>query len=72
MYDMSEVSSDEDGALNLKEFVYFNIYENIKVSGENDCKHCFKETKGYIDDFFDYLDCNHDGFVSAENIYHGM
>lgn len=49
-----------------------NIFENIAVSSENDCKHCFKTTKEQIDAFFDYCDCNGDGFVSAENMFHGM
>jgi len=49
-----------------------NIFENIAVSSENECKNCFRNTKIQIDAFFDYVDCNHDGFVSAENIWHGM
>jgi len=60
------------GKLNLKEFVYMNIFENIKASSENECKNCFRDTKKQIDAFFDYLDCNHDGFISAENIHNGM
>jgi len=33
------------GKLNLKEFVYMTIFENVAVSSENECKNCFRDTK---------------------------
>lgn len=49
-----------------------NIFENIKSRASANCEHCFKATKTIIREFYDYLDCNHDNVISAENIYWGM
>jgi len=49
-----------------------NIFENIKSKSGAPCTNCFGDTKKVIKEFFDYLDCNHDGNVSPENIYWGM
>jgi len=49
-----------------------NIFENAKAKAANPCTNCMEKTKAAIKEFFDYLDCNHDGNISAENIYYGM
>jgi Ca2+-binding EF-hand superfamily protein len=49
-----------------------NIFENAKAKATNACTNCMEKTKAAIKEFFDYLDCNHDGNISAENIYYGM
>jgi len=49
-----------------------NIFENIHSKAGHECTNCFGDTKKTIKEFFDYLDCNHDNNVSAENIFNGM
>lgn len=39
---------------------------------DSECTHCFEKTKGEIDGWFKYLDCNNDKMISAENTYNGM
>jgi len=48
------------------------IRENIKAKASAGCTNCFGKTKLVIQEFFTYLDCNHDKLISAENIYQGM
>jgi len=49
-----------------------NIFETVKSKASFKCTNCFGTTKKVIKEFFDYLDCNHDENISAENIYWGM
>jgi Ca2+-binding EF-hand superfamily protein len=49
-----------------------NIFENAKVKSTNACTNCLEKTKVAIKEFFDYIDCNKDGNISAENIFYGM
>jgi hypothetical protein len=49
-----------------------NIAENIRTKSTFACENCFKDTKTVIKEFFDYVDCNKDGNISAENLYWGM
>jgi len=49
-----------------------NIYENIKLSNTSTCINCFENTKRSIQEFFDFIDCNDDGLINAENIYDAM
>lgn len=50
-----------------------NIRENIKDSvDDTECENCFKKTKSEINSFFDYLDCDENGLITAENTYVGM
>jgi hypothetical protein len=39
---LGEEYDEATSALSLKEFVYMNIFENIAVSSENECKNCFR------------------------------
>lgn len=71
-YDIDGHKDDVDPRLNLREWVYMNIYENIKSSNTSQCAACFENTKKMIALWFDYLDCNGDGLINAENIYVGM
>lgn len=49
-----------------------NIFENIHAVKSGKCTNCFEATKDIIHEFFDYLDCNEDRNINAENIYWGM
>jgi len=72
MYDIDGEVLNDKSALDVEEVTYMNIFENIKSGPKSKCENCFKTTKAVIEQFFKYLDCNKDGFVSAENIYNGM
>jgi len=71
-YDIDGQQIDDRSGLDLEEFTYFLIFENIKSGTKSKCVNCLERTKVVIDQFFKYLDCNKDGFLSAENIYNGM
>lgn len=63
----------ETTSLNLQEFVYMNIRENIKDEMDSsEATNAFKKTKLEIHTLFKYFDCNVDGLISAENVYNGM
>lgn len=32
------------------------------------CDHCLKVTRGSIEDYFEYVDCDHDGYVESMNV----
>jgi Ca2+-binding EF-hand superfamily protein len=50
-----------------------NIRENIQSDMDaSAATNALEKTKKEISTFFDYLDCNDDGFISAENMYMGM
>jgi len=72
VYDLECEVVDDKCALDLQEFVYMNIFENIKSGPKSKCENCFKKTKTVIEQFFQYLDCNKDGLVTAENMFNGM
>lgn len=49
-----------------------NIFENVGFKPAHACTNCFGDTKKIIKEFYDYIDCNHDNSISAENIYWAM
>lgn len=50
-----------------------NINENIKSDADDsECKLCFQKTKKEIKGFFEYIDCDQNEYISAENLYNGM
>lgn len=53
--------------MNYRELVYGAI--DINKSPFAKCENCFKELKKELNEFFDYLDCNKDGQISAEDMY---
>lgn len=68
-----EEYGEDTTVINLQEFVYLNIRENIQSDMDaSAATNAFEKTKKEISGFFDYLDCNEDGFISAENLYMGM
>jgi hypothetical protein len=58
--------------MKFREFVYMNINENVKATGGSRCTNCLKASKIEIDDFFNYLDCDKDGYVTSENFFLGF
>jgi len=71
-YDIDGEELNDKSGLDLQEFTYFLIFENIKSGTKSKCTNCLEKTKEVINDFFKYLDCNKDGLLSAENIFNGM
>lgn len=59
---------DGDYFLDFKEFSFLNIFENIKYGPLSKCKNCLTKIKSEIYEFFDYLDCDKDGFISSEDM----
>lgn len=64
---------DGDGRLNPSEFVLLSIINNSKGWDRSECKQfCYTDTLiNKIDPLFAYLDCDVDGFMSAENMWIG-
>lgn len=72
-YDIEgEEYNEEHSKIDMQEFTYMNIFENIKSKATHSCTNCLGATKKIIKEFFDYIDCNHDGNISAENLYWAM
>lgn len=65
---------DGDGRLNPSEFILFSIINNEKIFGLAECKeHCYaKLLREKIDPMHSFIDCDHDGYISAENIWIGL
>jgi hypothetical protein len=61
-----EMDIKSANGLNLKEIIFSAIYIN-KQPGLK-CTNCFEKLKEEIDEFFDFIDCNKDGQISAEDI----
>jgi len=40
-----------------------------KWTPSKNCLNCFRRTRESIDDFFEYLDCDKDGKISAEDMH---
>lgn len=50
-----------------------NIKENLSENADAmTCEDCLKGTRVEIEGFFNYLDCDEDNLINAENIYYGM
>lgn len=62
---MQKYDINGDYYLNFKEFAYLNILENIKYGASSGSKYDLNGIKTEVYDFFDYMDCDKDGFVSA-------
>lgn len=62
-----------DGALDAKEFIFLTIWENRDDLNSESRKLPFsKVINEKIDPIFYYLDCNSDGLIGSENIWHGF
>jgi len=50
-----------------------NIKENLSENADAmTCEDCLKGTRVEIEGFFNYLDCDENNLINAENIYYGM
>jgi Ca2+-binding EF-hand superfamily protein len=49
-----------------------SIFENIKAPEGSEATNCFVNTKKEIADFFKFLDCDKDGYIDSESLYHGF
>jgi hypothetical protein len=60
-----------DGRLNHREFLLASIWHNKQIVGSPSplCENCYFDVVKYIDAIFLYLDCDNDGFVSAEEMW---
>jgi hypothetical protein len=65
---------DGDGRLNPSEFILFSIVINKNMFRKHACnKFCFSEVLATkIDPLFAFLDCDGDGWASAENMWLGL
>ena len=60
---------DGDGRLNPREFIIMTILHNKNILGTT-CKNCYNDIiNKKIDPMFQYLDCNKDSKISAEDIW---
>jgi Ca2+-binding EF-hand superfamily protein len=63
---------DGDGRLNPREFILMTIIHNKNILGTT-CKNCYNDIiNKKIDPIFQYLDCNKDSKVSAEDIWNNF
>lgn len=46
-----------------------NILENIKFGANTKSKNVLTSIKSEIYDFFEYMDCDKDGYITSENIF---
>ena len=58
-----------DGRLNPRELVLGTIDHNKNALGSGNCKNCFQKFAQRLDAVFIYLDCDNDGFLSAEELW---
>ena len=63
-----------DGRLNYRELILGSIYHNQQLIGLPSplCDFCYFEIGKTIDAIFLYLDCDNDGFLSAEEIWSNL
>lgn len=59
-----------DGVLNKEEFLYMVILE--AKDKLNDKNLFFEVCSTILDPMFEFLDCNHDGFITAEGLWTGL
>lgn len=63
---------NNDGRLSVREFIIAIIRNNAKWFGMPECKMCFNEVMKKFDAIFSYIDCDNNGLITSEDIYHGM
>jgi len=63
-----------DGRLNYRELILGSIYHNQQLVGLPSpiCEFCYFEVGKLIDAIFLYLDCDNDGYLSAEEMWHNL
>ena len=60
-----------DGRLNPREFLLASIWHNKQILGSPSplCENCYFDAVKFIDAIFLYLDCDNDGYLSAEEMW---
>jgi len=58
-----------DGRLNPRELILAAIIQNKGILGTQLCQNCFNNSTKLMDAIFLYLDCNDDGWLSAEEFW---
>ena len=58
-----------DGRLSARELLLGSIYHNKAILGSDECKLCYEELTDKIDGIFQYIDCNNDGSIGAEEMW---
>lgn len=61
-----------DGRLNARELILGAIDHNKHLFGSVGCTHCFEDLVKKIDAIFLYIDCDSDGVINAEDIWHNL
>lgn len=61
-----------DGRLNPRELILAALEHNKHLLGTHSCNHCFEGVIDKIDAMFQYLDCDHDGKITAEDLWIGL
>ncbi len=71
---VSKYDMNYDGRLNFRELILGSIYHNQQLVGlpEPLCSFCYFEIGKTIDAIFLYLDCDNDGYLSAEEIWSNL
>ena len=69
---VSRFDMNFDGRLNPRELVLGSIMNNRGIMGTQLCQQCFNNSTKSIDQVFLYLDCNDDGWLSAEEFWNNM
>ena len=61
---------DGDGRLNPREFILMTIINNKNILG-GFCKYCYNDIlRKLIDPIFFFIDCNNDGLITSEDMWH--
>ena len=78
-YDSTEIKNyifkydlNYDGRLNPREMILATIYDKPYYIGSGNCEYCYKSIANIIKAIFLYLDCNEDGFLSAQEIWNTL
>jgi hypothetical protein len=61
-----------DGRLNPRELILASIIQNKGILGTQLCQNCFNNSTKVMDAIFLYLDCNNDGWLSAEEFWSNL
>lgn len=69
---VQQYDSDGDGRLNPREIILGVIDYNKSILGTPSPKNLFGETMKKISAIYSFIDCNNDGFVSAEELWNNL
>jgi hypothetical protein len=61
-----------DGRLAPRELVLGALDNNKHLFGSGSCTHCFEEVSRKINAIFTYIDCDNDGIITAEDLWHNI